>query len=53
MLLRFDMVGMNMGVLQTDTQTTDKQRYTSRGSFTSMGGRWNVEVVLRHAGVVE
>jgi copper transport protein len=49
-LLRFDMVGMNMGVLQTDTQTTDKQRYTSRGSFTSMGGRWNVEVVLRRAG---
>ena len=39
-----------MGVLQTDTQTTDKQRYTSRGSFTSMGGRWNVEVVLRRAG---
>ncbi len=49
-LLRFDMVGMNMGILQTDTQTTDKQRYTSRGNFTSMGGRWNVEVVLRRAG---
>jgi copper transport protein len=49
-LLRFDMVGMDMGILQTDTQTTDKQRYTSRGSFTSMSGRWNVEVVLRRAG---
>jgi copper transport protein len=49
-LLRFDMVGMEMGVLQTDTQTTDKQRYSARGSFTSMGGRWNVEVVLRRAG---
>jgi copper transport protein len=49
-LLRFDMAGMGMGILQTDTQTTDKQRYTTRGSFTSMGGRWNVEVVLRRAG---
>jgi hypothetical protein len=31
-------------------QTTDKERYTARGSFTSMGGRWHVEVVLRRAG---
>ncbi len=49
-LLRFDMLGMTMGKLQTDTQTTDKERYTARGSFTSMGGRWHVEVVLRRAG---
>jgi copper transport protein len=49
-LLRFDMLGMAMGKLQTDTQTTDKERYTARGSFTSMGGRWHVEVVLRRAG---
>ena len=49
-LLRFDMQGMAMGVLQTETQTSDSERYTTRGSFTSMGGRWNVEVVLRRAG---
>ncbi|MFL5807800.1 MAG: CopD family protein [Roseiflexaceae bacterium] len=49
-LLRFDMQGMTSGVLQTDTQTADKQRYTARGNFTSMGGRWDVEVVLRRAG---
>jgi copper transport protein len=49
-LLRFDMLGMAMGKLQTDTQTTDKERYTARGSFTSMGGRWHIEVVLRRAG---
>jgi len=49
-LLRFDMLGMAMGKLQADTQTTDKERYTARGSFTSMGGRWHVEVVLRRAG---
>ncbi len=49
-LLRFDMLGMAMGKLSADTQTTDEQRYTARGSFTSMGGRWHVEVVLRRAG---
>jgi copper transport protein len=49
-LLRFDMLGMSMGKLQADTQTTDEERYTARGSFTSMGGRWHVEVVLRRAG---
>jgi copper transport protein len=49
-LLRFEMAGMGMGVLQADTQTADKQRYATRGSFTTMGGRWNVEVVLRRAG---
>jgi copper transport protein len=49
-LLRFDMLGMQMGKLQTEAQTTDKERYITRGSFTSMGGRWNIEVVLRRAG---
>jgi len=49
-LLRFEMVGMQMGALQTETTTADARRYTARGSFTSMGGRWNVEVVLRRAG---
>jgi hypothetical protein len=35
-LLRFDMLGMQMGKLQIDTTTTDKQRYTTRGSYTSL-----------------
>jgi copper transport protein len=49
-LLRFDMQGMTTGQLQSETQTSDKARYITRGSFTSMSGRWNVEVVLRRAG---
>jgi hypothetical protein len=49
-LLRFDMIGMQMGQLQTEAKTTDQQRYTTRGSFASMGGRWHVQVVLRRAG---
>jgi copper transport protein len=49
-LLRFDMLGMEMGQLQTEAKSADQQRYTTRGSFVSMGGRWHVEVVLRRAG---
>jgi copper transport protein len=49
-LLRFDMLGMEMGQLQTEAISTDQQRYTARGSFTSMGGRWQIEVLLRRAG---
>jgi len=49
-LLRFDMQGMAMGKLQTEAAPSGGERYTARGSFTSMGGRWNIEVVLRRAG---
>src|SRR5207249_3687432 len=49
-LLRFDMVGMGMGKVQTEAHTTSTERYTARGSFVPMGGRWHVEVVLRRAG---
>lgn len=50
MLLRFDMLGMDMGPLQTEAQLVAGQRYTTRGNFVSMAGRWHVEVVLRRAG---
>ena len=49
-LLRFDMLGMAMGKLETAAQPSGAERYTARGSFTSMGGRWQIEVVLRRAG---
>jgi copper transport protein len=49
-LLRFDMQGMEMTPLQTEAAATGGERYTARGSFTSMGGRWHIEVVLRRAG---
>jgi hypothetical protein len=49
-LLRFDMLGMAMGKLETAAQPSGAERYVTRGSFTSMGGRWHVEVVLRRAG---
>ena len=38
-LLRFVMLGMPMGKLETAAQPAGAARYTTRGSFTSMGGR--------------
>lgn len=49
-LLRFTMLGHSMAPLQTEARSSTTQRYTTRGSFLSMGGRWNIEVVLRRAG---
>jgi copper transport protein len=49
-LLRFEMLGMDMGKLETPAQPAGAERYTARGSFTSMGGRWKIEVLLRRAG---
>jgi copper transport protein len=49
-LLRFNMLGHQMGTLQTEARSSNTQRYSTRGSFLSMGGRWNIEVVLRRAG---
>ena len=49
-LLRFDMLGMAMSKLETATQPAGVERYATRGSFTSMGGRWHIEVVVWRAG---
>jgi len=49
-LLRFNMLGHPMAPLQTEARLSNTQRYSTRGSFLSMGGRWNIEVVLRRAG---
>ncbi|HEX9369380.1 MAG TPA: CopD family protein, partial [Roseiflexaceae bacterium] len=49
-LLLFDMQGMQMGKLQTEAKPAGAERYLTRGNFTTMGGRWHVEVVLRRAG---
>ena len=52
-LLNFGMVGMDMGQLQTEAKqagTPTIERYTARGNYTNMGGRWHVEVILRRSG---
>jgi copper transport protein len=48
--LGFDMLGMAMGETQTEARLASAERYIARGSFTSMGGRWRIEVLLRRAG---
>jgi copper transport protein len=52
-LLRISMLGHPMAPLQTEARSSTTQRYSTRGSFLSMGGRWNIEVVLRRAGFDE
>ena len=52
-LLRFDMIGMAMGQLQTEARPTGAERYVARGSFVPMGGRWHMTVVLRRAGFAD
>ncbi|HTP11825.1 MAG TPA: CopD family protein [Anaerolineae bacterium] len=49
-LLRFKMMDMDMGQLQAETKTTDQMRYSTRGSFLSMGGHWQIDVILRRSG---
>ena len=49
-LLNFDMPGWTWASCKPRRSRLCLQRYTARGSFTSMGGRWQIEVVLRRAG---
>jgi len=52
-LLRFSMQGMEMGQLETALPAGDNGRYLTRGNYLSMGGRWNIEVILRREGMVD
>ncbi len=46
-LLRLSMLDHDMGTTQIETTTRDGLRYTARGSYLTMGGRWQVEVIVR------
>jgi copper transport protein len=56
-LLRFTAVGgdmgasHDMGVTQVEATTTDGRRYIARGSYLSMQGTWQIEVILRQSGL--
>jgi copper transport protein len=50
-LLRLKMLDAAMGVTQVETQLQEGFRYTARGSYFSMPGQWQVEVILRRAGM--
>jgi uncharacterized membrane protein len=49
-LLRFTSKIIDMGTQQVETTSADGINFTARGSFFSMNGEWEVEVILRRAG---
>ncbi len=51
-LLRIHMLmeNMDMGTIQIPAKPAEKNRYTARGSFLTMNGTWQIEVILRKAG---
>ncbi|KAB8144938.1 hypothetical protein F8S13_03655 [Chloroflexia bacterium SDU3-3] len=49
-LIDFTMVGMEMGTIQAEMKPGGDGRYTARGSYISMGGRWQIEVIVRRPG---
>ncbi len=51
MRLRMMDAGANMGVTQVETVTQDHIRYSARGSYLSMGGHWQVQIIVRQPGV--
>lgn len=50
-LFRFAMPGMEMGTLETQAEEAAPNRFETRGSYLTMGGRWNVEAILRRRGM--
>jgi copper transport protein len=51
-LLRLQMMEANaMGVTQVETLSQDHFRYSARGSYLSMVGHWQVDVIVRQPGV--
>ena len=49
-LLRLTAAEMDMGTQQVETTSGEGVRYTARGSFFSMAGPWELEVIIRRAG---
>jgi hypothetical protein len=52
-LLDFKMLDMDMGELKAEANATDPTHFTTRGSFLSMGGNWQIGVTLRRPGFVD
>jgi hypothetical protein len=46
-LLRLTAMDMDMGTQQVKTTSSDGLRYTVRGSFFSMAGPWELEIIIR------
>jgi copper transport protein len=49
-LLRFKSLSVNTGETQAETTTEDQARFTVRGAYLSIGGEWQVLVIVRRPG---
>jgi copper transport protein len=49
-LLRFKLLGASLGTTQAEAQHQTGRRYTTRGSYISLVGTWQIEVILRREG---
>lgn len=49
-LLQFTMLDHNMGTTQVEAEPGAANRFLARGSYLSMAGDWQIEVILRQAG---
>ncbi|NTU77992.1 MAG: hypothetical protein HGA45_01090 [Chloroflexales bacterium] len=50
-LFRFEMPEMEMGTLEAQAVEAIPNRFEARGSFLTMSGRWNVEMIVRRPGM--
>jgi copper transport protein len=49
-LLRIRPVDYDLGITQVETKPLNQTRYMVRGSFLSIAGKWQIEVIVRQAG---
>jgi mono/diheme cytochrome c family protein len=49
-LLRLSLVSSNLGTNEVETTESDGGRFTARGSYITLGGQWQVEVLVRRSG---
>jgi copper transport protein len=49
-LLRLTSMSMDMGTQQVQALSVDGLRYTARGSYFSMAGPWELEIIIRRPG---
>jgi mono/diheme cytochrome c family protein len=50
-LLRFQPVKVNLGTTQVEADPVDHSRYSAKGSYLTIAGDWQVEVILRRHAV--
>jgi copper transport protein len=50
-LLRLNPIEYKLGITQVEAKPINSSRYTVRGSFLSIAGKWQIEVIVRQEGL--